>query len=550
MAYDGYSQLKVLVIDDFDNFRMTICRMLQELGVEDVETAVNGAQAVKFSRRRSFDMILCDYNLGSGKNGQQVLEELRVNKCLKHRCLFVLISAETSRSMIMATYDYEPDAYLTKPITSNILRQRLDRLLRQRQELLPIYDALDEKALDKAINLCRTCIDSDSRYTSQCQKLLGNLYLQTGALAEAETLYRKVLEVRALDWAQVGLAKVKQAQGEFQVADKWLREIIVNNPLCMQAYDALAENCKKLGDDDQLQTVLHRAVEISPMSLVRQLHLAQIAVDNNDLITAANAWRRAVRLGQFSCRDKLENHLNFARTAAALFNEDVQLAQDLSRDALRVLSEIPQRFEMTSEVEAQALLVESQVLAWQGQKSKAEEILREVESTVGEEQAGLSIDTQLDQVVALKALKKDIPAKKRLDDIIERYREDEKALVKIDRLLEEPLSEHNRQRVAKLNRGGIGLYEQGRYKDAIDAFKQAKRLFPNHLGVHLNLVQALLGEMEEFGRDEGYMDLCLATLKKVGCRVTNGHAQYKRYLQLQDKVKNLGLKQEGARDVD
>ena len=84
-------------------------------------------------------MVLCDYNLGAGQNGQQVLEELRKDGRIKPQDIFILISAETSRNVVMSAFDCEPDAYLSKPISTKTIEQRVKRLLNKRKELLDVF---------------------------------------------------------------------------------------------------------------------------------------------------------------------------------------------------------------------------------------------------------------------------------------------------------------------------------------------------------------------------------------------------------------------------
>src|SRR5690625_7108615 len=96
MAYADYSKLKVLIVDDFDNFRMAVSKMLQEYGARDVDTVSNGRQALQLCSENRYDLILCDYNLGTGKNGQQVLEELRHRRLLPPQCLFVRSEEHTA----------------------------------------------------------------------------------------------------------------------------------------------------------------------------------------------------------------------------------------------------------------------------------------------------------------------------------------------------------------------------------------------------------------------------------------------------------------------
>lgn len=215
MSPGGFERKRILVVDDFDNFRTTVMRMLQEFGAQTVDTAVNGKDAIARCRTAHYDLVLCDYNLGPGKSGQQVLEQLRHDKLLKNSALFVLISAESSKSIVMAAYDYEPDGYLTKPITAKTLQQRLERLFRQSHEMREIYKAMDDEDISGAISRCRELIGRKSRVRPLAQKLLGRLLLQSEQYDAAEQLYRQVLQGRELDWAQVGLAVAKKGQDDW-----------------------------------------------------------------------------------------------------------------------------------------------------------------------------------------------------------------------------------------------------------------------------------------------------------------------------------------------
>ncbi len=540
MAYTGYENLRILIVDDFDNFRMTMAKILMEHGVELVDTAVSGNEAMKYCREKPYDLILCDYNLGRGKNGQQILEELRSEGSLRSHSLFILVSAESSKSIVMAAYDSEPDAYLTKPITAKSLLQRVDRLLLQRDAMLDVKQAIDNGSLAEAIDLCQEKIASASRYTSQCQKLLGQLYLETEQFSLAERVYTDALEVRALDWAKVGLAKVKRLQGDLATSNQWLRDVTSENPLCMQAYDELVETCQAQGNSDEMQAVLEQAVAISPMALLRQQSLAEVADQNNDHEASAKAWRRTVRLGENSCYDRLENHLNFVRASADLFKENESLAKDISRDTVKVLDELSHRFELTPEDKLQCKLMESRVQFGLGNKSRATELFEDAESIIKSGEVKVPVEVELEQVQAKTAAGEINQSNEMLKKLGEKYRGDEKALQCIDRLLEEPVSETNRARVAQINKEGIGLYNGNEFKRAIACFEQAKRLFPNHVGVHLNLVQALVAEMKEFGVQDEQMGLAYTVIKKIEKQINAQHAQFQRFRQLNEMVRTLG----------
>ncbi|GAA5316753.1 MAG: response regulator [Candidatus Pelagadaptatus aseana] len=539
MAFGGYGGLQVLVVDDFNNFRIAVIKMLEEFGCQNVASAIHGKAAIKHCGERAYDLVLCDYNLGQGKNGQQVLEELRHKNLLKRESLFVMVSAESSVSTVLSAYDDSPDAYLTKPITGNTLRKRLDRLLLQRQEMMPVFQQLNDGNTDAAIAVARTAINSGSRYATSYQKLLGDLFLKNGDLDEAEAVFKKILEVRALDWAQVGMSTVKLRQGDVDTSIEWLKKILKDNPYCMQAYDLLAEAYDTKQDLEAKQKILESAVGVSPKSILRQTSLAETAEANNDFSVAAKAYSRSVRLGAHSCHDRLSNHMQLGRVSVKLFDEHDSHASDVSREALRTLENANKHFTLDSQVQLQTQMLECQLLHNRGEKLQASKLYDEVREKIDSLGDDLTLDSELDLVSTYRQLDQKDRADQLLKQLLEKYKDDEAALRKIDQLLEEPVSDHNRKQVARLNKEGIGHYKNKDYKAAIECFSRAKRLFPNHLGVHLNLVQAMASEMKEYGIHEEQMDICLSILKKVESRISTSHPQFNRYRQLQDMMRVL-----------
>src|SRR3954469_11097199 len=71
-----------LLIDDIAGIRRLLRESLRNLGVKHVDQASSGSEAMGLISRTRYDIILCDYNLDEGKNGQQVLEEARTRNFL------------------------------------------------------------------------------------------------------------------------------------------------------------------------------------------------------------------------------------------------------------------------------------------------------------------------------------------------------------------------------------------------------------------------------------------------------------------------------------
>jgi tetratricopeptide (TPR) repeat protein len=529
----NYSKLRFLIADDFSNFRATVITMLGKLGICQIDTANNGADVLDKCQRRTYDVILCDYDLGPGRNGQQVLEELRFKSLLPRHSLFVLVSADAAKDLVMAAYDCEPDDYLMKPITAQMLEQRVTRLLRRRHAMSGVYSALDADDRRRAMAFLIDLSTSDNRHARVAQKMLGEIFIAEGELHKAERLYTKVLELRPVDWARLGLARVKHLKGELAVAGDWLEKIVLDNPLYLPAYDVLANNWEQLGENQQVQAAVQRSVAISPKSILRQKRLAQVAERNGDLGTSLQAFRSTVRLGALSCHACPEDGFQFARVAASSLEKKMQPAEPLVQEVVEVMSTTRQRFTLSREQITRAELLTARLLAYGGNVERAKSLVEVTENQL-RHASEVPLDVDMERVQALQALGEHDQADSLLRELLQRYAYDQSALEKLDTLLAEPVSETNRAMIATVNREGIDLYNQARFDEAIECFEKVRRIFPRHVGVHLNIVQSLIGKLRAGQKDVETISTTERALATIGSLIEPDHSQYARFQRLQD----------------
>lgn len=539
MPFQQYHKLRVLVLDDFDGFRSTVSRMFESFGVPKVDTANTAEEALAMCQGGYYDAILSDYNLGKGQTGLQLLEKLRHQKLIDSSQVFVLVSAENSKEIVLAASDVEPDAYLSKPITVKMLQHRLDRILVQRSELSPLFRAIDRSDFNRAIAVCQDYIASRGHQTAFCQKYLGKLLIETNALREAEAVYRSVLEVRPLEWAKIGMAQVKQKRGDCNTAERWFRELITANPLCLKAYDGLADVYTDLDDEISLQKVLEQAVTVSPLALLRQEKLAVTATNNSDFFTAARAYRKVIRLADFSVYKSSQHNLEYARTALRLTDSDAKSAMEFGRDAIQKLSALDTDLDGSS-VHLQSLLLKTQLFIQQQDRNRAEQ---QFEATCHEidkqSEAELAFDVEVEMVKTMRCIGQQQQADKLLLELCDSYRDDEPRLEVLDSLLDEPRSAKNRKIIAGINKEGIRQYQAKQYPEAIKSFEYAQRLFPNHVGVQLNLVQVLLEEMTQFGCKKEVLEQVDAVFNNVSELINPTHTQYRRLVKLKEMHQSL-----------
>ncbi|KZY34125.1 hypothetical protein A3752_01265 [Oleiphilus sp. HI0081] len=532
-----YRNLRFLVVDDFENFRLSIRQMIRAFGVESIEVTGNGEDAVARCEHEEFDIILCDYNLGPGKSGQQVLEELRHNKILKHTGIFILITAETSKDMVMGALEYLPDGYITKPITKAVLQKRLDAMIEQREVLKPINEAIDAENLPKAIELINKEVRYETKYITWCMRKLASLYFQMGENERAAKIYRDVLSTRDIGWARLGLSKVQVALGDYEGAIKGLQGLLAGNPNLIEAYDTLAEAQLKHGKARDAQKTLAKAVDISPHAILRQQKLAEVCSKNKDVEGAADAFCQSVKLGHNSVHESSENYLSLGRCLSDLAEGDTSdNGKKQAKEAVHILGRASKKFKDDVNVQASALLIEARVHKGQGDDKKSQAALDKAQETMDVSSA--SAETTLEFAKTLYSMGDETEAEKVLSDLAERHSDDKGVMNNIEELLDEPVSLQKRVKARKLNKSGITAFEEGDLDEAIRVFDEALQVTPKHPALNLNTVQVMLKQIRQQGGNpqlKAKCEQCLDNVKHIPAQ----HRQYKRFQSLQTKVKAL-----------
>ena len=73
---------QILIIDDCAPVRASIKAMAQQIGFESIHLARDANEAIAKAHELPFDFILCDFNLGEGKDGYQLFETLKTRQLL------------------------------------------------------------------------------------------------------------------------------------------------------------------------------------------------------------------------------------------------------------------------------------------------------------------------------------------------------------------------------------------------------------------------------------------------------------------------------------
>lgn len=539
MVENDYRDTRFLIIDDFESFQKILKRILHGLNAQNIDTALNAAKALKACEETKYDVIFCDFDLGKGANGLQLFEELRHNQLIAQSTVFIMITAESSKDAVVGALEYKPDAYMNKPIAAGELKSRLLKCLKQKEALKPIYSALDEGDYQKAVKLCDEHIEKKSRHKNWCLKTKCNIYQKLARWNQAQDIYEEVLAERPLFWAQIGYAQVLSAQNLDEQALMAYKQCYQDNPHSLEAYEGAARMLIKLGDSIAAQKLLEQTSNLSSRSYERQKFLAEVCNMNGDYEAAVEAYRQVVKVAHNSFHESEENEIDLADnlTEAALHSEDEEKTKEYAKQALSTLDKT-QKDSSDSDIKLQSKLIESRAYASIHDEDNANRSLHEAEKKIEELGTKSSLRTNLELAKSLLQNGQKDKAFALLGELAHHYRDNPEISAKLDRLVDEPISQSGKAEVVKVNKEGIKLFDKGSFIEAAQYFIKATQQFPKHIGIRLNIIQAYLYDMKKNKPSLDKLERCDQHLHFVR-NLTEDHPQYKRYISFKKATETL-----------
>ncbi|ABD68229.1 response regulator receiver domain protein [Rhodoferax ferrireducens T118] len=505
-------QANTLIIDDFQGMRTMLRDFVRLMGVTRIDTASNGHEAINQLSANKYDIVICDYNLGPGANGQQVLEEAKLRNFVGVSTIWVMVTAEKTTDMVMGAAEVKPDDYLLKPINQVLLQSRLEKLITRKQSLGAIEAAIRTQDYSAAIALCDQQLNARAVNPQEVLRIKSDLLLTLGDYPAARTLFESVLALRSVAWAKTGLGKVLFYGQDYAGAVQLFQQVLQENRMYMEAADWLAKTLDAMGDSAQAQQVLEDAVQLSPNSPIRQKTLGDTAYRNGALDVAQAAFEKTIKISEFSPH---KNPAVYARLAR-VFSD-----QDSPEEALNILKRSKADFRYNPAAALQTAAAESLVYQKMGQVQKAEAAMLDAERLMEQLADKVSPEMTMEVAKALFKLGKKDKACGLLRDLVKNNHEDGELSRQIGAVFEgenmaeegQTLIKASRNEVIDINNQGVTLAKQGDFQQAVKLLRTAAQQLPHNEVISVNLCGLLIGLMQQKGKTE---DLVLETRELLG----------------------------------
>jgi len=326
-------QLSVLVIEANQGMRAQLRAMLESFQISGVQFSPTAGSAIRRLREQRFDLIMCEFELGNGQDGQHLLEDLRSQAIIPPETLFIMITGERNYERVIGAAELSPDDYILKPLTAGTLQMRLERALNKRELFLPFYRAIAAGDPQQALDYCIGAESEYPRLRIDFMRKRAELLASMGQADRAETVFREILAIKSIPWARLGFGRMLFARKAFDEAAKLFEGLVAESGYYLDAYDWLARTHKQIGLADRACSVLANAVELSPHRLYACARYAGASMDRGDFATAEHTMVEVVRKGKYSDFRDPQDHVQLVRA---------QLAQRRIADAEKTIRDLEQ----------------------------------------------------------------------------------------------------------------------------------------------------------------------------------------------------------------
>jgi len=513
-----YSKKSVLIVDDFSQYASSLKGMMVSLGSKHIDIAYNGETAIQACKEHQYDIILCDYNLGDSKDGQQVLEELHKDKLLKKNTVFIIVTAENTRNMVMGVVELQPDCYLNKPFNTDMLKFKLDKGIIRKDIMAPVDNLMRDYHYKKAIKKCEKIRELQPKFKMAClwREFLCLKYLKQ--YPKALKLAATIVHEKPVPWAMIGLGEIFYEKGELEKAEISFRDAVYEFPMMLRGHDMLAKVQHELDKTEAAQKTLSKAIDISPKVLKRQKSLGQFAEENGDVKTMTNAYRQAVKYGKHSALASPDEYIKLVQGLGMLLQENSELDKErLIDEANSVFVKLSEQFDYDPTTKFRTTVAQaffSSVIKDEHQKKKH---LMAVNKLFDRVEEIFNVDDSLEISGSLKSLGRAELAEVILEDAVEQYFSDPKFMKKAAKLTTNKHLLINAEKAEEYNQKATKFFNNKKYSEAIELFIEASKIAPNNVDINLNHAQALLKSYTSDKTNRNYLSEAASILNNIPC---------------------------------
>lgn len=119
--------IKILIIDDDENFAWTMKEMVELLGNYKTIIAIGGKAGYKAAKKESPDLILCDFEMPD-MFGNELMKKLNKKRKTQDIPVIMVSGLHTDEAITKSYHEYA-EQYIFKPVDPELLKTAIEKAL-------------------------------------------------------------------------------------------------------------------------------------------------------------------------------------------------------------------------------------------------------------------------------------------------------------------------------------------------------------------------------------------------------------------------------------
>lgn len=303
----------VLIVDSALATRRTLQDQVSQLGAKSVLFAATVSEVEQYLDSRDFGLIICEYQLEGDRNGQQLLEELRLQNKLPWFTAFMMITGERTYSNVVSVAEFAPDDYLVKPFTASSLSDRIMRIFNRKKRLGRAYEAIYKGDYEAVPAIYISLEKQYPQFTNELERLRIESIIRDERFEEAEAELKESMAESAKPWMRLALGKINIERKKFDEAEVLLKQVVKENPEYISATDLYAE---VLWEQDKPELALEALEQLGAKALSstgRLRKLADLSVRVGDDVRSKNYLHKVIDRSRNSSLTQMHDYLQLAK---------------------------------------------------------------------------------------------------------------------------------------------------------------------------------------------------------------------------------------------
>ena len=197
-------QKPILLVDDIQPARETLCNILQVLGYKNLLEASNGEEAIELLKKNpDIQLIISDWKMPR-MSGIELLKWVRSQKEFKN-IPFIMVTSKGEKEDVALAAEQDVTEYLVKPVTVEALISKIEnidnnlaKLNELKQKLEVIKKLIDSGKDEKIRKELEKILEEFPKDKSKLLREIAYMYMERGYLDEAEKMVNRALSENPL----------------------------------------------------------------------------------------------------------------------------------------------------------------------------------------------------------------------------------------------------------------------------------------------------------------------------------------------------------------